>query len=151
MKWQMMISILVIGCFLFRSAPAEELNCNTENMYKEGGGEEHALTLVLINNQISGLTYSNVISKGDEEEGASACEIILKEGSGTSDWNRSGKKITIIDKEVEEKSSVEIELLPNNEYKVNFSEVSKSRCGLGAEFPKIIILKKSSQKCVITK
>jgi hypothetical protein len=133
---------------MFRTAAAEELTCGADKTYKEGGGEEHALTLVLTNNQITGLTYSNVTSNG-EEGGDFACELILKDGTPESEWIRSGKKIKVIDKEPGEESFAEIETLANGEYKVVLKAVSAYHCGLGTVFPEFVVLKKATKKCLI--
>jgi hypothetical protein len=148
MNWRFLATGILVCCFIFHTAIAEELTCGAEKTYKEGGGEEHALTLVLINNQITGLTYSNVFSNG-EEGGAFACELILKDGTPESEWIRSGKKIKVIDKEPGEQSFVEIEIPANGEYKVILHAVSAYHCGLGAVFPEYVVLKKADKKCLI--
>jgi hypothetical protein len=148
MNWRLLATSLIICFFIFRAAAAEELTCGTDKAHKEGGGEEHALTLVLTSNQITGLTYSNVTSNG-EEGGDFACELILKDGTPESEWIRSGKKIKVIDKEPGEESFVEIEIPANGEYKVILKAVSAYHCGLGAVFPEYVVLKKSNRKCLI--
>lgn len=148
MNWRLLATGIIICCFIFQTAAAEELTCGADKTYKEGGGEEHALTLVLTNNQITGLTYSNVTSNG-EEGGDFACELILKDGTPESEWIRSGKKVKVIDKEPGEESFAEIETLANGEYKVVLKAVSAYHCGLGAVFPDFVILKKSTKKCLI--
>jgi len=148
MNWRLLTIGVMVCCFIFQTAIAEELNCDAQKTYKEKGGEEHALNLILTNNQITALTYSNVFSDG-EEGGDFACELILKDGTPESEWIRSGKKIKIVDKEPGEESFVEIELLANSEYKVILNKVSGYHCGFGAVFPESVVLKKSSKKCLI--
>jgi hypothetical protein len=147
MNWRFLATILMVCC-IFKTAVAEDLMCEAGKTHKEGGGEEHALTLVLANNLITALTYSNVFSDG-EEGGDSACELILKDGTPESEWIRSGKKIKIIDKEPGEESFVEIELTANGDYKVVLNRVSAYHCGFGAAFPESVMLKKSSKKCLV--
>ena len=100
---------------------------------------------MLTNNQITGLTYSNVTSNG-EEGGDFACELILKDGTPESEWIRSGKKIKVIDKEPGEESFVEIEIPANGEYKVILKSVSAYHCGLGSGLSGICRVKKIQQE-----
>jgi hypothetical protein len=139
---------IIACCLIFQTAVAEELTCGAQQTYKEGGGEEHALTLVLTNKQITGLTYSNVVSSG-EEGGDFACELILKDGTPESQWTRSANKITIIDKEPGENSVVEIETPAAGEYKVVLKAASAYHCGLGAVFPEYVVLKKLNTQCIV--
>jgi hypothetical protein len=127
---------------------AETLTCKSDEVFAEGGGQEHELNLVLTEGKISELLYSNVISNG-QEGGAYFCELGLIDGSTNSKWVRFGTQIRVIDKEPEEQSFAEIEILPDGDYKVSFDKVSHYHCGFGAEFPDFVLLKRSGGKCVV--
>ncbi len=98
--------------------------------------------------KITGLTYSNVMSNG-EEGGAYFCDLDLAAGSPHLEWIRADGKIRVIDKDPEEESFAEIETLPGGGYKVSLGNVSSYHCGFGSEFPAYIILKKSDKACVV--
>ncbi len=141
------IAALLIFCGI---AQAETLKCENVKNYKGGGSEEHSLSLELTDGRVTGISYSNMTSNG-KEGGAYSCELSLSDGSSKSKWVRVGNKIRAVDKEPEEESFAEIEVLPDGNYKVSLEKVSHYHCGFGAEFPSYLILKRSVKKCEIKK
>jgi hypothetical protein len=148
MRLQHIFLLLIVFLGFYEVVSAETLTCKSAEKFAEGGSQEHELSLVQTGGKITELLYSNVFSDG-QEGGAYSCELSLVDGSANSKWVRVGTKIRVMDKEAEEQSFAEIEILPDGDYKVSFDRVSHSHCGFGAEFPDSVLLKKTGGKCVV--
>ncbi len=135
---------------LYGIAQAETLKCESVKKYKGGGSEEHHLSLQLTDGRVTGISYSNMTSSG-QEGGAYSCELSLSDSSSRSKWVRVGNRIRAVDKEPDEESFAEIEVLPDGNYRVSLEKVSRYHCGFGAEFPEYLILKRSAKNCEIKK
>lgn len=125
-----------------------DLTCKFDKRFKEGGFEEHQLTLTVVGDRVTGLTYSNAMSNG-QEGGTYTCDIDLTDGAPGSKWVRSGATTRIIDTQADE-SYAEVKRKAGGRYEVRLGHLSTSEhCGFGAEFPDRVVLTPSSPNCVV--
>ncbi len=145
------IATAVLACLVFAAthAFAAPLECKSDKAFKGGASAEWSLSLEIIDDKVVGLDYSGVMSNG-QEGGAYFCEINAAEKNKDSKWARNGKNTLVTGFKGDDESNLEIVVLPNGDYKVNFESMkTMPYCGFGAEFPQHIVLRKGRKSCIV--
>jgi hypothetical protein len=140
--------ILLAGVAAFTAANAsgETLQCETQKSDKGGAPSGVEAKLGLSDGKIQSLRVST-FSPSDKEASGYACRLESAEGDGNSAWSYSADKTILELKDATGYRSTVTVTRKGKSYRIQLSQLSRSYCSFGAEWPTRINIREGRSKC----
>lgn len=146
-----LMSLLFLPC---RLVLAEEASCSTNEGFEDGSSRGVDLKLKLDQDHPTGIEFEADFFSG-QEGGAYSCHFDSRAADHKSVWTQGKDKVEVRilqgsedGQDPEKESSFEISRTKDG-FLVTFTEMSRTYCGFGAEYPGSVRLVKGKKACAV--